>query len=200
MVHKLLDYDCNRRPSAFAILEGEALMEITLRLEEEKRKKVEEYEKLKRLEAAGKSINDVIPAGAKAAVKKEKAKKEKGEKALCACCLRNGHRIEETAQHEHHDCPTARAVWQQVAGAWLQATGESVDINSPLLTIMGLRARPAGLTGAAREKWDALEPAWRLTHAQNCAVSRAFPSQRMLHKTSSEAPPLGPGLGAGEDA
>ena len=29
-------------------------MEITLRLEEEKRKKVEEYEKLKRLEAAGK--------------------------------------------------------------------------------------------------------------------------------------------------
>ena len=50
---KTLDYDCNRRPSAFAILEGEALMEITLRLEEEKRKKVEEYEKLKRLEAAG---------------------------------------------------------------------------------------------------------------------------------------------------
>ena len=48
LVHKLLDYDCNRRPSAFAILEGEALMEITLRLEEEKRKKVEEYEKLKR--------------------------------------------------------------------------------------------------------------------------------------------------------
>lgn len=93
------------------------------------------------------------------------AKKEKGEKALCACCLRNGHRIEETAQHEHHDCPTARAVWQQVAAAWLQATGESVDINSPLLTIMGLRARPADLTGAAREKWDALEPAWRLTHA-----------------------------------
>ena len=40
------------------------------------------------------------------------AKKEKGEKALCACCLRNGHRIEETAQHEHHDCPTARAVWR----------------------------------------------------------------------------------------
>ena len=40
-----------------------------------------------------------------------------------------------------------------------------MDINSPLLTIMGLRARPAGLTGAAREKWDALEPAWRLTHA-----------------------------------
>ena len=55
LVHKLLDYDCNRRPSAFAILEGEALMEITLRLEEEKRKKVEEYEKLKRLEAAGKN-------------------------------------------------------------------------------------------------------------------------------------------------
>ena len=26
LVHKLLDYDCNRRPSAFAILEGEALM------------------------------------------------------------------------------------------------------------------------------------------------------------------------------
>ena len=93
------------------------------------------------------------------------AKKEKGERALCACCLRNGHRIEETAQHEHHDCPTARAVWQQVAAAWLQATGERVDINSPLLTIMGLRARPADLTGAAREKWDALEPAWRLTHA-----------------------------------
>ena len=40
-----------------------------------------------------------------------------------------------------------------------------MDINSPLLTIMGLRARPADLTGAAREKWDALEPAWRLTHA-----------------------------------
>ena len=55
LVHKLLDYDCNRRPSAFAILEGEALMEITLRLDEEKRKKVEEYEKLKRLEAAGKN-------------------------------------------------------------------------------------------------------------------------------------------------
>ena len=55
LVHKLLDYDCNRRPSAFAILEGEALMEITLRFDEEKRKKVEEYEKLKRLEAAGKN-------------------------------------------------------------------------------------------------------------------------------------------------
>ena len=37
--------------------------------------------------------------------------------------------------------------------------------KSPLLTIMGLRACPADLTGAAREKWDALEPAWRLTHA-----------------------------------
>ena len=78
------------------------------------------------------------------------AKKEKGEKALCACCLRNGHRIEETAQHEHHDCPTARAVWQQVAAAWLQATGESVDINSPLLTIMGLRARLQLQSGPAR--------------------------------------------------
>ena len=54
MVHKLLDYDCNRRPSAFSILQGEALMEVTLRLEEEKEKKIQEYEKLKRLEAAGK--------------------------------------------------------------------------------------------------------------------------------------------------
>ena len=64
LVHKLLDYDCNRRPSAFAILEGEALMEITLRLEEEKRKKVEEYEKLKRLEAAGKKGRKKSAVGA----------------------------------------------------------------------------------------------------------------------------------------
>ena len=40
------------------------MMEITLRLEEEKRKKVEEYEKLKRLEAAGKKGRKKSAVGA----------------------------------------------------------------------------------------------------------------------------------------
>ena len=33
------------------------------------------------------------------------ANKCKGDKALCAACLRHDRHNEETAQHEHHDCP-----------------------------------------------------------------------------------------------
>ena len=87
----------------------------------------------------------------------------KGDKALCAACLKTGRRVEEGALHEHHECPMlAREVWKGVAHAWEAATGEALDVSDPLLTVMGVR--PAA-TGPGREKLEALEPAWRLLHS-----------------------------------
>ena len=94
------------------------------------------------------------------------AKKCSGDKALCAHCLAHGRRTEEHAAHEHHDCPVvAQKVWRAVADAWARTTGERLDPADPTLAIMGVRRRPEDLTGGAREKWDALEPAWRLLHS-----------------------------------
>ena len=89
-----------------------------------------------------------------------------GDKALCARCLHRGMRHEESAIHEYHDCPAIReGVWKPLASAWLAATGDAIDIESPLLTVAGLRLAPATLTGDARKRFDAREPAWRLLHS-----------------------------------
>ena len=93
----------------------------------------------------------------------------KGEEALCAHCLRAGTRVEETSTHAHHECGVAKAVWQEVAERWKQATGEELDVTEPLLTVAGLRTPPADLgdTGSqeAMKKWRAGEPGWRLLHS-----------------------------------
>ena len=41
-----------------------------------------------------------------------------GEKGMCAHCLKNGMRTEETAAHVHYRCPKAKAVWQVVMADW----------------------------------------------------------------------------------
>jgi len=105
-----------------------------------------------------------------------------GAEALCARCLCAGRATEEHTLHEHHECPAARNVWVKVAAAWRQATGEHLDISDPLLTIMGLRGCPNGLTGEAKGKWTDLETPWRLLHSivllqihkARCQVHQAF--------------------------
>ena len=83
----------------------------------------------------------------------------KGDKALCAACLQHGRRIEETAQHEHHDCPElAQRVWKAVAAEWLRTTGEELDVSNPLVTVMGVRGLP-------RAEAETREAAWRLLHS-----------------------------------
>ena len=83
----------------------------------------------------------------------------KGDKALCAACLRHGRQIEETAQHEHHDCPElAQKVWKAVAAEWLRTTGEEIDVSDPLVTVMGMRGLP-------RAEAETREAAWRLLHS-----------------------------------
>jgi phage FluMu protein Com len=47
-----------------------------------------------------------------------------GEKAMCAHCLKNGKRTEETAAHVHYKCPKAKAVWQVVMADWNEKTGD----------------------------------------------------------------------------
>ena len=89
----------------------------------------------------------------------------KGDQALCAQCLRTGTRVEETATHVHHDCATAKAVWELVAGHWHRATGEELDLSSPLQAIAGLRKPPATGCESATAAWKAREPAWRLLHS-----------------------------------
>ena len=86
------------------------------------------------------------------------AKKCKGDMALCAACLKRGRRVEETAQHEHHDCPElAHKVWRAIAKEWLRTTGEELDVSDPLVTVMGMRGLP-------REEAEKREAAWRLLH------------------------------------
>ena len=55
------------------------------------------------------------------------AQKCSGDKALCAHCLKNGRRTEETAAHVHHKCPKAKAVWQVVIADWNAKTGDQVS-------------------------------------------------------------------------
>ena len=90
----------------------------------------------------------------------------KGDKAFCAQCLRRGERHEETAIHEYHECPAIReGVWKPLAKVWLAATGDTINVESPLLTVAGLRLAPTTLAGEARKRFTALEPAWRLLHS-----------------------------------
>ena len=78
--------------------------------------------------------------------------------ALCAACLKKGRRVEETAQHEHHDCPElAQKVWRAIAKEWLHVTGEALDVSNPLVTVMGMRGLP-------QEETEKREAAWRLLH------------------------------------
>ena len=91
----------------------------------------------------------------------------KGDQRYCATCLlQTGAHHEETVRHVAHDCPTARAVWTAVAGAWEAATTEPLDVTNPTLTVLGLRQKPPdGALSQARARFDAREPAWRLLHA-----------------------------------
>ena len=64
----------------------------------------------------------------------------KGDRKWCARCLKAGHQHEDTATHTAHSCPAAREVWARVAKVWQDATGEHLDVSSPRLTVLGLRA------------------------------------------------------------
>ena len=55
------------------------------------------------------------------------AVKCKGDKALCAYCLKNGARKEETALHAHYKCPRAKAVWKTVIEDWNGKMGDEVS-------------------------------------------------------------------------
>ena len=108
------------------------------------------------------------------------SRKCEGDKALCARCLQRNARHEESAIHEYHDCPAIReGVWKPLASAWLEATGDAIDIESPLLTVAGLRLAPATLTGDARKRFDAREPAWRLLHS--AALLQVHRARTRLH-------------------
>ena len=82
---------------------------------------------------------------------------------LCALCLKNGKRTEETAAHVHYKCPKAKAVWQVVMADWNEKTQMSTaDLTA---AVAGLRTCPPGVTGEAKAEWEASETAWRLLHA-----------------------------------
>ena len=49
---------------------------------------------------------------------------------------------------------------------WEDATGESLDVSSPRLTVLGLRPTPPQTaTPPDKARHKATEPAWRLLHA-----------------------------------
>ena len=91
-----------------------------------------------------------------------------GDKAMCAHCLRAGTRVEETAQHVHHTCPKARAVWEAVIRDWNEKTGDTLDPSDPKTAVAGLREAPREIAGPVKQEWEAREPAWRLLHAVTC--------------------------------
>ena len=91
--------------------------------------------------------------------------KRSGEKALCAHCLKNGMRTEESAAHVHHKCPKAKAVWRVVMEDWNEKTGDQMNTTDLTASVAGLRTCPTAVTGEAKAEWKALEPAWRLLHA-----------------------------------
>ena len=49
--------------------------------------------------------------------------------------MASGTRVEETSTHVHHECETPKAVWAMEAEHWKRATGEDLEVSSPLLTI-----------------------------------------------------------------
>ena len=77
----------------------------------------------------------------------QRCQKSKGDKAMCAHCLASGTRVEETSTHVHHECETPKAVWAMVAEHWKRATGEDLDVSSPL----HLRIRKSPATGVDAE-------------------------------------------------
>ena len=87
---------------------------------------------------------------------------------MCAHCLRAGTRVEETAQHVHHTCPKARAVWEAVIRDWNEKTGDTLDPSDPKTAVAGLREAPREIAGPVKQEWEAREPAWRLLHAVTC--------------------------------
>ena len=84
---------------------------------------------------------------------------------LCALCLKNGKRTEETAAHVHYKCPKAKAVWQVVMADWNEKTGDQLSPADLTAAVAGLRTCPPGVTGEAKAEWEASETAWRLLHA-----------------------------------
>ena len=125
---------------------------------------------------------------------KQGALKCSGIHALCARCLQAGAPKEECATHTHHDCPAAKEVWKSIAGAWLAATGERLDIEDPVLTVMGLRRQPDGWGGDALEKWKKLEAPWRVLHSvtllqiyrARCRVHAAFHAAARAQANTAE--------------
>ena len=90
----------------------------------------------------------------------------KGDRRWCATCLKAGDKREDTATHTAHECTVAREVWAKLTSAWEDATGESLDVSHPRLTVLGLRpAPPQTATPPDRARHRATEPAWRLLHA-----------------------------------
>ena len=89
----------------------------------------------------------------------------KGDKAMCAHCLKNGVRTEETAVHAHYKCPKAKAVWKVVIGDWNEKAGDQVSAADVTVAVAGLRTCPDGVSGEAKSEWERREPAWRLLHA-----------------------------------
>ena len=66
---------------------------------------------------------------------------------------------------EVHECAAAQQVWETVANHWQATTGLSLDITAPSLTVMGLRPEPReSEPQAAKDRFHATEPAWRMAH------------------------------------
>ena len=64
------------------------------------------------------------------------ANKCEGDRKWCATCLKAGHKHEDTATHTAHECTVAREVWEKLAKAWEEATGERLDTSHPRLTVL----------------------------------------------------------------
>ena len=102
---------------------------------------------------------------------------------MCAHCLKNGVRTEETAVHAHYKCPKAKAVcmavWKTVIEDWNGKTRDKLALHMT-----------ADVTGESKKEWDRLEPAWRLLQAvtlheiyrARCRTHEAY------HATTRSAP------------
>ena len=108
------------------------------------------------------------------------ANKCEGDRKWCATCLKAGHKHEDTATHTAHECPVAREVWEKLARAWEEATGEHLDPSHPRLTVLGLRpAPPQTATPQDKARHRATEPAWRLLHA--VALLHIYQARTRVH-------------------
>ena len=75
-------------------------------------------------------------------------------------------------------------VWELVAGHWHRATGEELDLSSPLQTIAGLRNPPATGCESATAAWKAREPAWRLLHSATLLACYSCVPRGQVHVRS----------------